>query len=153
MDTTNATWPCKPVSAKGKASTFALCLIPSLSICYKHHSGPGWPGSGLFGCPHTLQLACQPTHLQADRASLQNKTYRWTCAGVTSPFPRATLSSFKWQQGEPMLAAPVTRLGDSRQRGLDPEPVKSELRWVFVRQRNSMFLNKTASTHSCMTCR
>lgn len=97
-------------------STFALCLILSLSICYNHHLAPGWPGSGLFGWPYTLQLACQPKHLWAVRASAMKQNLLMNLCGsnltITPCYPltrqmaarRAhtgcTCTRLQWQQAE-----------------------------------------------------
>lgn len=103
-----------------------ICSVPhlSLNICYNHRSGPAWPRSGLFGWPHALQLACQPKHFRAVRASATKQNILINLSRVTSPLPRATLSPFKWRQGQPILPAPAQDSSDSRQRGLDPQPVK-----------------------------
>lgn len=136
MDATNATWPCKPVSAKGKVSTFALCLIPYLSICYKHHLGPGWPGSGLFGCPHTLQLACQLTHLQAGRASATKQNIQMDLCSSNLTTAPCYLLILQIAARRAHTGSTSTRLSDSRQTGLDPQPVKSELSFCNTKEQH-----------------
>lgn len=111
-----------------------------------------WLSSRLFGCPHTLQLACHPKQLQAITASATKQNILMSLGGSLSPLPCHFLT--------PQTAARrahSTCMGNRLQqqhaegaRSPACKFPKAETR--FCNQRNSMFLNKAASTCSCMTC-